>query len=89
MDHHDPYLGPKAGVTFTVRDATRFVLRGRAYLTMLPDPDERPDVAPAASPTAARALELLASPRFARRPQAAPEEVRQRIDTLRNDWDHR
>jgi hypothetical protein len=66
-----------------------FVLRGRAYLTMLSDPDERPDVAPAASPTAARALELLASPRFARRPQAAPEEVRQRIDTLRNDWDDR
>ncbi|AUB80134.1 hypothetical protein [Candidatus Thiodictyon syntrophicum] len=61
-----------------------FILRGRAYLTMLPDTDARPTAT-----TAARALELLASPRFAQRPSALPDEIQGRIDTLRCDWDDR
>ena len=33
-----------------------------------------------------RVRRLLASPRFAHRPKADPNEVKQRIETLRNDW---
>jgi hypothetical protein len=62
-----------------------FVPSGRAYLTLLPASDKQ------SSPTienssAAQALKLLASPRFAQRPAANPAEVQQRIDDLRNDW---
>lgn len=32
-------------------------------------------------------LALLQTPRFAHRPPADPEEVQQRIQALRNDWD--
>jgi len=39
--------------------------------------------------SAANALELLASPRFAHRPAALSEEVQQRINELRNDWGDR
>ena len=39
--------------------------------------------------SAAMALELLASPRFAQRPVALPDEVQQRIGELRNDWGDR
>ncbi len=66
-----------------------FILRGRAYLTMLPDTEARPTATTAAGPTAARALELLASPRFAPRPSALPDEIQGRIDALRCDWDDR
>jgi len=39
--------------------------------------------------SAAKALELLASPRFAQRPAALADEVQQRINELRNDWGDR
>ena len=61
---------------------------GRAYLTLLPalDKQSSPTVE---SSSAAQALKLLASPRFAQRPAANPVEVQQRIDDLRNDWGSR
>jgi hypothetical protein len=62
-----------------------FTPLGRAYLTLLS--------AVAASITdqsalgsAAQALKLLASPRFAKRPVADLDEVQQRINSLRNEW---
>lgn len=64
-----------------------FILSGRAYLTLLPPPDET--VAQNSVPaSAARALELLASDRYMRRPRADLDEVKQRIETLRNDWSY-
>ena len=58
--------------------------RVRALLVL---PDEPPaQAAPRGS--AARALALLASPRFARRPRGEPEEVRRRLAAMRNDWDN-
>jgi len=50
-------------------------LQGRAYLTLLPDPSARRTAPPAARGTAADALALLASPRFAQRPVSDPSEV--------------
>ncbi len=62
-----------------------FKLSGRAYLTLLPPHSET--VAQNGGPaSAARALELLASDRYRRRPKADLNEVKQRIETLRNDW---
>ena len=61
-------------------------LQGRAYLTLLPDPSARGTVPPAAGGTAADALALLASPRFAQRPVSDPNEVQGRIAALREDW---
>lgn len=63
-----------------------FVLSGRAYLTLLPDQESKSCLPVALPASAARALELLASPRFAQRPVAHADEVQQRIGELRNDW---
>lgn len=64
-----------------------FIPSGRAYLTLLPALDEQSR--PPENSSAAQALKLLASPRFAQRPAASPVEVQQRIDELRNDWGDR
>ena len=61
-----------------------FIPSGRAYLTLLPAQNKELRTGSAAS-----ALELLASPRFAQRPEALPDEVQQRINELRNDWGDR
>lgn len=66
-----------------------FVPSGRAYLTLLPASDKQPSPALAEGCSAAQALKLLASPRFAHRPTASPVEVQQRIDELRSDWENR
>ena len=63
-----------------------YPLQGRAYLTLLPDPSTRRTPPPAAGGTAADALALLASPRFAQRPVSDPHEVQRRIAALREDW---
>jgi hypothetical protein len=65
-----------------------FPLQGRAYLTLLPDPSAGRTVTCAAGGTAADALALLASPRFAQRPVSDPNEVQSRIAALREDWEH-
>ena len=67
-----------------------FVPSGRAYLTLLPAAEKefRATII-SGDGSAAKALELLASPRFALRPTALADEVQQRINELRNDWgDH-
>jgi hypothetical protein len=61
-----------------------FVPVGRAYLTLLPAKQED---SPMNRGSAAKALEMLASPRFAHRPLSDPAEVNARIQGLRNDWD--
>lgn len=61
-----------------------FIPCGRAYLTLLPTPATQN-----VSGNAAQVLELLSSNRYARRPAADPDEVRQRIDNLRNEWGER
>lgn len=66
-----------------------FIPSGRAYLTLLPALDEQSRPPIVENSSAARALKLLASPRFAQRPAASPVEVQQRIDELRNDWGDR
>lgn len=66
-----------------------FIPSGRAYLTLLPDQNKKPNMPIAGDGSAAGALELLASPRFAQRPVALPDEVQQRIGELRNDWGDR
>ena len=61
-----------------------FAPSGRALLTLL----EKPAMADP-SPVLGRAgdiLDLLATPRYANRPVAKAEEVRQRITALRDDW---
>ncbi|WP_295444052.1 hypothetical protein [uncultured Thiodictyon sp.] len=63
-----------------------FPLQGRAYLTLLPDPPANLTATGATGGTAADALALLASPRFARRPVSDPSEVQDRIAALREDW---
>lgn len=63
-----------------------FIPAGRAYLTLLPASAEQPAPASTAESSAAQALALLATPRFAQRPTADPGEVHQRIEALRNDW---
>ncbi|HLA35379.1 MAG TPA: hypothetical protein VJ001_11005 [Rhodocyclaceae bacterium] len=63
-----------------------FMPTGRAYLTLLPS-GQGAEVGEQGS--AAKALELLASPRFAKRPSADPAEVQARIEALRNDWNER
>lgn len=62
-------------------------LQGRAYFTLLPDPPAHRTATPAAGGTAADALALLASPRFAQRPVSDPNEVQRRIAALRDDWE--
>jgi len=66
-----------------------FVPSGRAYLTLLPTTEKEFRVTIAGDGSAAKALELLASPRFALRPAALADEVQQRINELRNDWGDR
>lgn len=66
-----------------------FVPSGRAYLTLLPAQNKGLNTSIAADGSAEKALELLASPRFAQRPAALPSEVQQRINELRNDWGDR
>ncbi|MGZ8257431.1 MAG: hypothetical protein ACXWTX_06655 [Gallionella sp.] len=66
-----------------------FVPSGRAYLTLLPTTEKELPAPIAGDGSAANALELLATPRFAQRPPALADEVQQRINELRNDWgDH-
>ena len=66
-----------------------FVPYGRAYLTLLPHNTSESNTLNSGESSAAKALEILASTRFAQRPQAIPEEVQQRISELRNDWGDR
>jgi len=66
-----------------------FIPAGRAYLTLLPAPNKELRTSIAGEGSAAKALELLNSPRFAQRPAALAEEVQQRISELRNDWGDR
>jgi len=64
-----------------------FALTGRALLTMLDQPG-----VPRNTPlpgNAENALNLLASPRFANRPVASAEEVKQRVAGLRGEWGDR
>ncbi len=64
-----------------------FTPSGRALLTLLDQP-----VISRTPPLAGRAadiLDLLASPRFANRPDADTEETGKRIAALRNEWDER
>ena len=71
-------------------EALSFIPSGRAYLTLLPSPEKNEFHTPSAEVrSAAKALELLASPRFAKRPAALADEVQQRISELRNDWGDR
>ena len=60
---------------------------GRALLTLLQsDKAIAPAQQDAGQCSAARALALLASPRYAQRPVSDPTEVQRRITALRNDW---
>ncbi len=61
----------------------------RAYLTLLPESSDTAQASNHLRGSAAQALELLASPKFANRPAADPVEVKQRIDGLRSDWNER
>ncbi len=64
-----------------------FTPSGRALLTLLDQPVISRD-----TPLAGRAgdiLALLASPRFANRPAASADDVRQRIAALRDEWNER
>lgn len=70
-------------------ESLSFIPSGRAYLTLLPSPDKELRAHIAEDSSAAKALKLLASPRFAQRPVALPDEVQQRISALRNDWGDR
>jgi len=63
-----------------------FAPSGRAYLTLLSASGKEQNSALIENSSAAQALKLLASPRFAQRPTASPAKVQQRIDELRNDW---
>ena len=57
----------------------------RVVLTLLETPpsvEEKPERGYGAA-----ILALLQTPRFANRPPADPEEIEQRIQSLRNDWD--
>jgi hypothetical protein len=61
---------------------------GRALLTLLePTTETMPLQIHEERGSVARALTLLASPRFAHRPAANTSEVMQRIAAMRNDWD--
>lgn len=68
-------------------------LRPRSPLPRLPVrallvlPEEESPASPARSCTAAEALKLLATPRYAKRPHSKPDEVAHRIGALRSDWD--
>jgi len=66
-----------------------FIPTGRAYLTLLPSTNSEFRTPIAGDGSAANALELLASPRYAQRPDALADEVQQRINELRNDWGDR
>jgi len=70
-------------------ESLSFIPSGRAYLTLLPSSDKKRPPGIAEDHSAAKALELLASPRFAQRPVALPDEVQQRISELRNNWGDR
>jgi hypothetical protein len=61
-----------------------FTPLGRAYLTLLPAVAAS-NTNQLASGSAAQALKLLTSPRFAKRPVADFNEVQQRINCLRNE----
>lgn len=58
----------------------------RAYLTLLPESPKVADTTAPSRGSAAQALALLASPRFANRPVADAIEVQLRIESLRSDW---
>ena len=57
----------------------------RAVLTLLETPQPVKDKPERGN--GAAILALLQTPRFANRPPADPEEIEQRIQSLRNDWD--
>lgn len=67
-------------------EALSFIPSVRAYLTPLPSTDNEFCTPNTGDGSAAKALELLASPRFVQRPVALSDEVQQRINELRNDW---
>jgi len=60
----------------------RLPLRGLLVLT-----EDDTSTSSTGACTAANALKLLASPRYAKRPRSQPEEVSRRIAALRSDWD--
>lgn len=66
-----------------------FISAGRAYLTLLPATENKFRTPVTGDGSAAKALKLLNSSRFAQRPTALSDEVRQRISELRNDWGDR
>ena len=63
-----------------------FTPTGRAYLTLLPSSNTPSSPDKLQSGSALQALQLLASARFAQRPEADMDEVQQRIHALRNEW---
>jgi len=58
----------------------------RALLVL---PEQESPASPTRGATAAEALKLLASPRYAKRPRSQPDEVSRRSAELRGDWDRR
>ena len=70
-------------------EALSFIPSGRAYLTLIPSSGNEFRTPNTGDGSAANALELLASPRFAQRPDALSGEVQQRINELRNGWGDR
>ena len=71
---------------FHTLEPLTFNPKGRALLTLLDKPDSSQ---PLLQGSAKQALELLQSPRFAKRPVASPKEVENRISGMRNEWGHR
>ncbi len=66
-----------------------FKLEGRALLTLLESETNERDTTPAEiKGNASRALRLLASPRFQRRPKVDPEEIQRHISAIRDDWNN-
>lgn len=66
-----------------------FKLEGRALLTLLEsDTNERDATIAEIKGNASRALSLLASPRFQRRPKADPEETQRHISAIRDEWNN-
>jgi hypothetical protein len=65
-----------------------YALSGRAYLTLLPSADAANSTGNGHG-SAAQALAMLASDRYAHRQPADVGEVGQRIEALRNDWGDR
>ena len=64
-----------------------FVLVGRALLTLLEPMDVTQSSTKIERGSVERALALLATPKFAKRPAANSVEVQERFSALRGEWD--